>query len=88
MAYESESDGGTTVHVGDCRIWAEIFYLDSPTDYREYLPSKLVQAGLGKDRLILTERFTNPSQARLPITAAATLLLLVLLLVLYCSDYL
>ena len=30
--------GGNSVHVRDCRIWAEINYLDSPTDYREYLP--------------------------------------------------
>ena len=30
--------GGNTFHVGDCRIWAEIYYLDSPTNYREYLP--------------------------------------------------
>jgi hypothetical protein len=25
------------VHIQDCRIWAEIYYLDSPTDYREHL---------------------------------------------------
>ena len=31
--------GGTIVKIGDCRIWAEINYLDSPTDYREYLPN-------------------------------------------------
>jgi hypothetical protein len=30
--------GGNTFHVGDCRIWAEIYYLDSSTNYREYLP--------------------------------------------------
>jgi hypothetical protein len=30
--------GGESIHVGDCHIWAEINYLDSPTDYREYLP--------------------------------------------------
>jgi hypothetical protein len=30
--------GGTAIHVGDCRVWAEIYYLDSPTDYREFLP--------------------------------------------------
>lgn len=30
---------GSLVHVKDCRIWAEISYLDSPTGYREYLPS-------------------------------------------------
>lgn len=31
--------GGTPFHVSDCQIWAEIHYLDSPTDYREYLPA-------------------------------------------------
>jgi len=29
---------GTAIHVSDCRVWAEINYLDSLTDYREYLP--------------------------------------------------
>ena len=27
--------GGTEVHIKDCYLWAEIHYLDSPTDYRE-----------------------------------------------------
>ena len=27
-----------TFKVGDCYVWAEIQYLDSPTDYREFLP--------------------------------------------------
>lgn len=31
-----ENTGGTS-HVRDCQLWAEIDYLDSPTDYREYL---------------------------------------------------
>ncbi len=31
--------GGEAVHVGDCFIWAQIHYLDSPTDYREYIVS-------------------------------------------------
>ncbi len=25
--------------MGDCHVWADIYYLDSATDYREYLPS-------------------------------------------------
>jgi hypothetical protein len=36
-----ESGGG--IHIGDCYVWAEIYYLDSPTDYREYLPHHCVQ---------------------------------------------
>jgi hypothetical protein len=30
--------GGVSVVISDWCIWAEINYLDSPTDYREYLP--------------------------------------------------
>ena len=35
---EREQVGGEAVHIRDCRVWAEIYYLDSSTDYREYLP--------------------------------------------------
>jgi hypothetical protein len=35
--------GGEGVHIGDCYVWAEIYYLDSPTDYREYLPQNHAQ---------------------------------------------
>ena len=31
--------GGAITHVGDCYVWAEIYYLDSASDFREYLPS-------------------------------------------------
>ena len=34
--------GGEAIHVGDCQGWVEIYYLDSQTDYREYLPHKRV----------------------------------------------
>jgi hypothetical protein len=30
--------GGEGIHVRDCYVWREIYYLDSPSDYREYLP--------------------------------------------------
>ena len=29
---------GEEFHVADAYIWAQIYYLDSPTDYREHLP--------------------------------------------------
>jgi hypothetical protein len=35
--------GGESVRVGDCWVWAEIKYLDSPTDYREFLPQSAVR---------------------------------------------
>lgn len=31
------------IHVGDCYVWAEIYYLDSPTDYREYISNHVSQ---------------------------------------------
>jgi hypothetical protein len=34
--------GGKSVHIGDCYVWAEIYYLDSPTNYRDYLPQDRV----------------------------------------------
>lgn len=38
---QSERDGGYEFHVADCYVWAEIYYLDSPTDYREYLSANV-----------------------------------------------
>jgi len=38
MPIPNDDIGGYPVHVKDCYIWSEIYYLDSPTDYREYLP--------------------------------------------------
>jgi hypothetical protein len=32
---EHTQTAASTSHVGDCYIWAEIYYLDSATDYRE-----------------------------------------------------
>jgi hypothetical protein len=34
---QPEYIGGQAFHVGDCHLWAEIQYLESPTDYREYI---------------------------------------------------
>jgi hypothetical protein len=45
--------GGSTVHVGDCYVWAAISYLDSPTDYREYLPHRRWRAATSDDELVM-----------------------------------
>src|ERR1700704_6242446 len=29
--------GGGNVHISDCYVWAEIYYLNSTSDYREYI---------------------------------------------------
>jgi hypothetical protein len=35
---QREEIGGEGIHVRDCYVWMEILYLDSPSDFREYLP--------------------------------------------------
>lgn len=48
--------GGDSFHVRDCYVWAEIYYLDSDTDYREYLPSNAAaQPRLIGDDLIMLD---------------------------------
>lgn len=36
---DPEEIGGETIRIGDCFVWSEIYYLDSPTDYCEYIPN-------------------------------------------------
>jgi hypothetical protein len=46
---QSNAVAGESVHVGDCYVWAEITYLDSTTDYREFLPSDSSTATHGEN---------------------------------------
>jgi hypothetical protein len=40
MVNQYKQIGGEPAHIRDCYVWAEIYYLDSMTDYREYLPER------------------------------------------------
>jgi hypothetical protein len=40
MVNQYKQVGGEPFHIRDCYVWAEIYYLDSRTDYREYLPER------------------------------------------------
>ena len=42
MLNQDKEIGGQPVHIRDCYVWAEIYYLDSPTNYREHLPAQAV----------------------------------------------
>lgn len=56
-----EHIGGQAVHVGDCQIWAGIFYLDSSTDYREYLPQKSNTRSINDgEELIMLDELNSP----------------------------
>jgi hypothetical protein len=54
--------GGEMFHVSDARVWAEINYLDSPTDYREYL----LAAGLRGSTLTNDPRLRSDDSCRPP----------------------
>jgi hypothetical protein len=49
--------GGEGVQIGDCYVWAEIYYLDSTSDYREYLPQNGANGprSVSLDDLVLLE---------------------------------
>jgi hypothetical protein len=59
-----ESEGG--VRIGDCYVWAEIYYLDSPTDYREYLPQHRARQCPVADDLVMLDSsvFSRTSRPR------------------------
>ena len=49
-----EEIGGEGIHVRDCYVWTEISYLDSPSDFREYLPQDR-QWKSNDDRLVMLD---------------------------------
>ena len=55
MAHIDKRIGGTPWHIQDCHVWAEIRYLDSPTDYRECLPGRSPVQECANDGLILLD---------------------------------
>jgi hypothetical protein len=71
---ERKQIGGEAIHVGDCHVWAEIYYLDSQTDYREYVPQKKVR--FHSDELVLLCPSTSSPRSDLrSVLASATPLL-------------
>jgi hypothetical protein len=84
---ERKKIGGEAVHIGDCRVWAEISYLDSSTDYREYLPQNRDRScpRSGDDFIMLDSSRLLPGSdpKRVWAWVAAAFLLLVAWLFLY-----
>jgi hypothetical protein len=53
-----ENIADTAFHVSDCRVWAEIYYLDSPTDYGEFIEPgepKIARGGMAPRPRITTD---------------------------------
>ena len=60
-----EQIGGSSVHVGDCYIWAAISYLDSATDYRECLPHSRWRPAPSDEELVMLDEKDHLPWARL-----------------------
>jgi hypothetical protein len=57
--------GGENVRIGDCYVSAEINYLDSPTDYREYLPNNCARPrNIPCNDLVVLESQASPRSSK------------------------
>ncbi len=75
----------TSVHGQDFRVWEEILYLDSPSDYREFLPKNSDRANMRDvDLVMLDRRSSSGSRSR----ATNWPLVIIGLVVLVSSGYL
>lgn len=60
-----EQIGGQGFHASDANVWASIFYLDSPTDYRDYLPRDSSKTSPGPaGELVMLDRSPLPRESR------------------------
>lgn len=63
--------GGQSFHVRESYVWAEIHYLDSPTDYRECLPQNAGTVRVDSELVFLdsssSEAFSKHALSLLPI---------------------
>lgn len=73
------------LHHQDWRVWAEINYLDSPTEYREYLPNASIQNRAISAEFVLLSASKRPSKGRRWILPVITCL--VVALISGCSVY-
>ena len=76
--------GGECFHVGDSYVWAVIQYLDSPTDYREFLPQQPSQFPLVNSELVMLDSDSRGSAMdRVSVTLVLLISAVILLLTLY-----
>jgi len=59
MVNQYKQIGGEPVHIRDCYVWAEIYYLDSMTDYREFIPER--SYSLPESELVMLDSPRNSS---------------------------
>ena len=67
---------------GDTSVWSAIRYLDSPTDYRECLPSKEFDTSVPERELLLLDDIPHAVRVILLTVSAIAIVVCVILLVL------
>jgi len=67
--------GGKAVHVGDSHVWATIFYLDSPTEYREFLPAFVQESRPLNKNLAILDNKTTSIWGQLPVILVIALVI-------------
>ena len=82
MSTPGREIGGEAFHVGDCHIWSAIYYLDSPTDYRECLPQPGVCPHTIGDDLVMLDSSRNLASPQTGLASLSALVTLVVLIVL------
>lgn len=64
MADLNQAADKNPVHIQDWRVWAEINYLDSATEYREYLPNRPIENPAIRAPFTLLSTRKSPSRGR------------------------
>jgi hypothetical protein len=79
---------GNAFYVSDCYVWSAIYYLDSPTNYREYIPHYGVSPAILRDNLVMldssTKRISLPASFHIFSISLLVFLIGILLLYLGC----
>jgi hypothetical protein len=83
MSTPGKEIGGDDFHVGDCHVWSAIYYLDSPTDYRECLPQPGVCPHTIGDDLVMLDSSRNLTSPQTGLSLLSVLVTLVVLIVLF-----
>jgi hypothetical protein len=81
MSGRNTTNIGQEFRVRDCYVWSEIHYLDSATDYREYLPQNNIHAPIRRDDPILLDSSRDSCRHSSPSWYFLVVLLMVFLIV-------
>lgn len=86
-SYGVQKDRQGSFNHDECHVWSAIYYLDSPTDYREYPPDSAPRLLAGHDDLVMLTSSKRSTGRNVPSSGwLISILLLIAALVLYFAD--